>query len=105
MYHWWLHRLSAVLMIPLVVWMMFIVFNLSNTNYNEAVKLVQNPFNTIVLILFISIGFWHVSMGLQVVLEDYIAIKSLRTKLIFSMKLLTFILSAIVNICILSIFF
>jgi succinate dehydrogenase / fumarate reductase, membrane anchor subunit len=50
--HWWAQRLTAIALIPLVVWF--------------AISLVM-----VLLILTIGVGLHHGQLGLQVVFEDY----------------------------------
>ena len=105
MQHWWLHRLSAILMFPLIFSSIFIILKISVSNYNDALKLIKEPYNLIILIFVFSIGFWHVTMGMQVIFEDYVSNIEIRKKLLILLKLLTFSFAIVVNFCIISIFF
>ena len=48
-----------------------------------------HPFNAVVAILFIAVGFLHLQQGMQVVIEDYVHDKPLRTLLLLANLLLT----------------
>ena len=70
--HWYQHRLSAVANIPLVISFVIILANLAGRPWPDAVRIVSNPFVAIVLaLLMISVTF-HMRLGLQTVVEDYV---------------------------------
>ncbi len=101
--HWKLQRLSAILIIPLIIWFIFsIVLNMSS-EYNEAIQWIVNPINSILLITLLAGIFYHSAMGLQVVLEDYLANISLRRRLILISNLLLFFLATISIVSVLKI--
>ncbi len=55
---------------------------------------LQHPFNGVVLILLLGTGFYHASLGLQVVIEDYISTKSRRILILaFTKMMMTALLS------------
>lgn len=70
--HFWHQRLTAIALIPLVLWFGFSLAVLP-TDYHILIALIQNPFVAIGLIVFMIMVFYHAQLGLQVVLEDYIA--------------------------------
>ena len=85
-HHWWNQRLSAVAMIPLMLWAIFTVATLPGLTYADALMTVQHPINATLLILFLAAGFWHASLGLQVVIEDYVSNEGTRMVLITAIK-------------------
>ncbi len=72
-HHWLLERITAALLMPLTVWLVYSILNLRGVSYEDFTAWVQNPLNAVLLIMFILAGFYHGAMGLQVVIEDYIA--------------------------------
>ena len=85
-HHWWNQRLSAVAMVPLMLWAIFTVATLPGLTYADALITVQHPVNATLLILFLGAGFWHASLGLQVVIEDYVSNEGTRMVLITAIK-------------------
>lgn len=70
--HWYSHRLSAVANIPLVISFVIIVASLAGRPWPEAVRVLQNPLVAILLgLMTISITY-HMRLGLQTVIEDYV---------------------------------
>lgn len=84
--HWWHQRLSALALVPLTIWAVVMVANLPQFSYAEALAAVSHPLNATLFILFLIIGFWHTSLGLQVVAEDYVAHEGRRFALIILIK-------------------
>jgi len=70
--HWWLQRVTAVANIPLVLFLVvFILYHLG-ADHAALVASVKHPLIAIALIAsFLSI-LWHMRLGMQVVIEDYI---------------------------------
>ena len=71
-HHWWRQRLTAIGLLPLVVWLLVSLVGLIGSDHSQVVKWVSSPFTTLFLILFVFSGFYHAKLGLQVVIEDYI---------------------------------
>ena len=70
--HWWLQRVTAVALVPLTLWFVVAVVRLSSADIDTARDWVGRPLPSILLVLLLIATFWHVSLGLQVVIEDYI---------------------------------
>ena len=79
--HWKLQRLSAILIIPLIVWFLFSIMVNMSSQYKEAIEWVVNPINSILLIILLVGIFYHSAMGIQVVFEDYVSNINLRKRL------------------------
>jgi succinate dehydrogenase / fumarate reductase membrane anchor subunit len=70
--HWWLHRMTAVSNIPLVIAFAIIVVGLVGRSHAEALSIVSHPLIAILLVLcFISVTN-HMRLGMQIVIEDYV---------------------------------
>jgi succinate dehydrogenase / fumarate reductase membrane anchor subunit len=69
--HWWMQRLTAIALIPLVVWFAISLVMLSGADYGIVRAWIGSPLVMVLLILTITIGLHHGQLGMQVVLEDY----------------------------------
>jgi succinate dehydrogenase / fumarate reductase membrane anchor subunit len=70
--HWWLHRMTAVSNVPLIIAFVIIVAALAGRSHAEALAIVANPLVAILLVLcFLSVTN-HMRLGLQIVIEDYV---------------------------------
>jgi succinate dehydrogenase / fumarate reductase membrane anchor subunit len=76
--HWWLQRLTAVALIPLGLWFALALLGLPSYEYGSLVVWVQRPTTSILLILMIVAVGYHSSLGVQVVVEDYVTGKALK---------------------------
>jgi succinate dehydrogenase / fumarate reductase membrane anchor subunit len=70
--HWWLHRMTAVSNIPLIVAFVIIVASLAGTTYQGAISIVSHPFVAIILILAVISVTNHMRLGMQIIIEDYV---------------------------------
>ena len=98
--HWWAQRLTAVALVPLVVWFAVSLVMLSGADYGAARAWIGSPFVMVLLILTIGVGLHHAQLGMQVVIEDYIAGDGWKLALIVVVKFIAalFGLAAVVAI-------
>ncbi len=87
LHHWWHQRVSAVAMVGLVSWMVVLLFSLVEADYQTAMNILAHPVNATVVVLFVAVGLWHASLGIQVVLEDYVANEGARLIAILAVKM------------------
>ena len=87
LHHWWHQRVSAVAMVGLVSWMVVLLFRLVEADYQTALNMLAHPVNATVVVLFVAVGLWHASLGLQVVLEDYVVNEGVRLIAILAVKM------------------
>ncbi len=78
--HFFHQRVTALLLIPLSIWFCLNLAFLPQMSYQAVHSWIQQPFHSILLLLIIGSSFYHLQMGLQVIIEDYIA--TYATKLI-----------------------
>ena len=76
--HFWHQRLTALLLVPLVLWIGFCVAALP-ADHATFVEWVSQPFVTVGLVILVITVFYHAQLGLQVVIEDYISSHARRT--------------------------
>jgi len=69
---WILHRISAIILAPLYVWLYFSLISLSTKNYLEAIYFFKTPIFGILTIIVFFVGFFHVKISLGEIFEDYI---------------------------------
>ena len=70
--HWWMQRVTAIALLPLVLAFVVLVIRLAGADYLTAAGIIGNPIVTGVLVLLIVSVFWHLKLGMQVVIEDYV---------------------------------
>jgi succinate dehydrogenase / fumarate reductase membrane anchor subunit len=70
--HFWRQRLTAVANIPLVLFFIGLIVALNGAGYDEVRATLANPLVAIVLILTLASVLYHMRIGMQVIIEDYI---------------------------------
>ncbi|UGY20530.1 succinate dehydrogenase, hydrophobic membrane anchor protein [Bradyrhizobium septentrionale] len=68
----WRQRLTAVAMTLLIVPVIVVVIMLTGRNHAGAAQILGSIPIAIILLLFIIASTWHMKIGMQVVIEDYI---------------------------------
>ncbi|GBF28988.1 MAG: succinate dehydrogenase, hydrophobic membrane anchor protein [Proteobacteria bacterium] len=76
--HFWHQRLTALILIPLVLWFGFSIASMP-VEHATLTGWVRQPVVAIALILLILSTFYHAQLGLQIVIEDYVSTHSTRT--------------------------
>ena len=94
---WILHRISAIILAPLYVWLYFSLISLSTKNYLEAIYFFKNSLFGILTIIVFFVGFFHAKISLNEIFEDYIHRKKIKD----TSNILVSILSIIIPVIIL----
>jgi len=68
----WRQRLTAVAMVLLILPVIIVVMMLLGRNQAGAAQILGSPLVAIVMLLFIIASVWHMKIGMQVVIEDYV---------------------------------
>jgi succinate dehydrogenase / fumarate reductase membrane anchor subunit len=68
----WRQRLTAVAMVLLILPVIVVGMMLLGRNQAGAAQILGSPPVAIILLLFIVASVWHMKIGMQVVLEDYV---------------------------------
>jgi len=97
-HHWWVQRVTAVANIPLILFVVISFVGNAGKGHADWVAWLKQPVVSVLMILFIMNVVYHMRLGLQVVIEDYVHSHGLK---VASLLLITF---ACVLIAALSIF-
>ena len=71
-HHWWLERLTSVATLLLFVWLIASVLRLPGLDHGTVTAWLADPLAAVPMLLLIVATFWHLKLGLQVVIEDYV---------------------------------
>ena len=102
--HWKLQRISAVAMIPLVIWFTTSLMLTLMDGYEQSIEWLQSPFNATGLILLFGTLYFHAASGLQVVIEDYVHHEGLKIVSLILIKILAIVLGVLSILCVLKIY-
>ena len=86
----WRQRLTAVAMLLLILPVIIIVMMLLGRNQAGAAQILGSPLVAIILLLFIIASAWHMKIGMQVVIEDYIHNEKLKLATIMANNFFSF---------------
>ena len=78
----WRQRLTAVAMTLLIVPVIVIMLRLPGSNQAGASQILGSLPIAIILLLFIVASTWHMKIGMQVVIEDYVHNEKLKLTVI-----------------------
>ena len=70
--HFWQQRVTAAALAPLSIWFAYSALHLVGAHYNAAIEFLRAPLHAVLTILFIIASLYHMTLGLQVVIEDYV---------------------------------
>ena len=93
-------RVSALALIVLVPWFLFSVMKAALGGYADALAWVSAPLNATLLVLTAGAAFYHMRLGMQAVIEDYIGKTGTRAALLI---LNTFFAAALFVVVVMSV--
>lgn len=70
--HWWHERLSAVASIPTTLFLIWLGMAVAGRDQAAIVALLAHPMIAMGLALSIINMLWHMRLGMQVIIEDYV---------------------------------
>lgn len=83
----WHQRLTALALVPLAVLFIGFMIALTGDDYATAVSMMRSPVVSVLMLMFLLIGFYHMSIGLAHVVEDYVHWELGKIGLIVAIKL------------------
>ena len=70
--HFWRQRLTAIALIPLSIWFGVSVLGVIGAHEASTLAFLSQPLNAILMAAFVVILLFHMILGLQVVIDDYV---------------------------------
>jgi len=80
--HYIRQRVSALALVVLVPWFVISGLLAMKGGYTSASAWLSHPFNAVMVILTLGAAFYHMRLGMQTVIEDYLAKTSTRQALL-----------------------
>lgn len=87
-HHWWLERLTSISTLLLFIWFLVSLLRLPTLDFQTVNDWLSSPLSAVPMLLLIVSTFWHLKLGMQVVIEDYVHEEGWK---LFSITLLNFL--------------
>lgn len=71
-HHWWVQRVTAVALVPLLVWFVASLVAHAGNDHQAIAHWLGRPVVAVVMALLLVALFWHMMLGLRVIVEDYV---------------------------------
>ena len=91
--HWWMQRVTAIALVPLAIWFTIAALGLVGAGRAAMVAWMHGPMSAVFAILLIVAAVYHMALGLQVVIEDYVHSEGWKLGLIIVMRLWSIVLA------------
>lgn len=76
--HWWQERVSSVATLLVTLWLLVSLLRLPSFEYELVVQWLSSPLAAVPMVLLVISTFWHIRLGMQVVIEDYVHDEALK---------------------------
>ena len=91
--HWWMQRVTALALLPLMLWLAWSMARLSGLDYDAALAWVRSPITSVLLISTVLALVYHAKLGLQVVIEDYVHAEGVKFISLIALKFVALLLA------------
>ena len=103
--HFWHQRLTAIANVPLTIGFIAILMSLLGRGHAAVVQILGSPLVAIVMLLFIGSATYHMKIGMQVIIEDYVHDEKLKVAAIIANTFFAIAVAAVTVFAILKLSF
>ena len=104
-HHWWIERLTSVSTLLLFIWLLVSLLRLPAVDYRTVNEWLESPLAAVPMLLLILSTFWHLKLGMQVVIEDYVHEEGWKLFTLVILNFFTILLAALAIFAVLKIAF
>ncbi len=70
--HFWQQRVTGVAALLLSLVYVVLLVKLQGDDYSTVMATLGNPFVAVLMLAFLGVSVWHMKIGMQVIIEDYV---------------------------------
>jgi succinate dehydrogenase / fumarate reductase membrane anchor subunit len=93
--HFWRQRVTAVALVPLGLWFAFAVLGLAGATEVTTLGFLAHPWNAILMAAFTVTLLYHMALGLQEVIDDYVHTPGLKIVSLLAMRFVAIAIGAV----------
>ena len=68
----WRQRVTAVALVPLSIWFVWSALSLVGAEQSAVTAFLGAPLNAVLMLLFLFAALYHMAIGMQIIVEDYV---------------------------------
>ena len=103
--HFWHQRLTAIANVPLTIGFIAILMSLLGRGHAAVAQILGSPLVAIVMLLFIGSATYHMKLGMQVIIEDFVHDEKLKVAAIIANTFFAIAVAAVTVFAILKLSF
>ena len=93
--HWWSQRVTAVALVLLTLWFLGALIGLGRLDHATIVAWLESPLTAVLMVLLVVTVVYHSQLGVQVVIEDYVAPKGVRVAALLASRFAHVLIGAV----------
>ncbi|MFC5439147.1 succinate dehydrogenase, hydrophobic membrane anchor protein [Rhodanobacter ginsenosidimutans] len=94
-HHWWLQRVTAVALVPLLLWLLGSLLAHAGGGHQMVASWLGRPAVAVTIAVLLVALFWHMKLGLRVIVEDYVHADRVKFAALIAVDLICLALMAI----------
>jgi succinate dehydrogenase / fumarate reductase membrane anchor subunit len=91
--HFWMQRVSALALVPLMLWLCWSMVRLGGLDHAAALAWVSAPTTAVLLICTLAALYYHGYLGMQVIIEDYVHAEGKKFTLLIALRFVSVLLA------------
>ncbi len=101
--HWWMQRVTAAALVPLTFWVLVYTRMALTAPYPQTLAWLADPFHAVAVWSWVLLACYHAALGLQVVIEDYVAAEGIKIIAVWAVNLAFLFLALAASVALLRI--
>ena len=97
--HWKFQRITAISLVPGMLYLTYYLLTISNMSYEQIILDISSIYGILFIVILSSLIFFHSSLGIETILQDYVHDLRLQSIFISLSKITHAVLLVITLIC------